>query len=58
MIKISVATGQPVDVATDTTRIDFIEKARLGIEGALSRNDQDSARRLRAALEVMQRQQG
>jgi len=38
-MKISVATGQPVDMATDTTRINFVEKARLGIEGARSNND-------------------
>lgn len=57
-MNISVATGQPVDMATDATRINFIEKARLGIEGALSRNDPDLAKRLQAAIEVMHRQQG
>ncbi|GEM_PF-712479 len=53
-MKISVATGQTVDMATDMTRIDFIEKARLGIEGALSRNDLDSARKLQVAMDMMQ----
>lgn len=57
-MKISVATGQPVDMATDTTRINFVEKARLGIEGALSNNDPDLAKMLQAAIEVMLRQQG
>jgi len=57
-MKISVATGQPVDMATDTTRINFVEKARLGIEGARSNNDPDLAKRLQAAIEVMHRQQG
>ncbi|ODU51310.1 MAG: hypothetical protein ABS92_00105 [Thiobacillus sp. SCN 63-374] len=57
-MKISVATGQPVDMATDTTRINFIEKARLGIEGALSRNDQNLAERLQMAVEIMHRNQG
>lgn len=57
-IKISAATGQPVDMATDTTRIDFIEKTRLGIEGARSNNDPDLVKRLQAAMEVMRRQQG
>ena len=57
-MKISVVTGQPVDMATDTTRINFIEKARLGIDGALSRNDPDLAKRLQSAIEVMYRQQG
>lgn len=52
------ANGQPVDMATDATRIDFFEKARLGIEGALSRNELDSARRLQAAVEIMHRKQG
>jgi hypothetical protein len=54
-MKVSVATGQPVDMATDTTRINFIEKARLGIEGALSRNDPDSAKKLQIAIEAMHR---
>ena len=57
-MKISVATGQPVDMATDTTRINFVEKARLGIEGARSNNDPDLAKRLQAAIEVMRRYQG
>lgn len=57
-MKISVATGQPVDMDTDTTRINFVEKARLGIEGARSNNDPDLAKRLQAAIEVMRRQQG
>jgi len=57
-MKISVATGQPADMATDTTRINFIEKARLGIEGALSRNDPELAKRLQIAMEIMHREQG
>lgn len=57
-MKISVATGQPVDMATDTTRINFMEKARLGIGGALSRNDPDLAKRLQAAIDIMAGQQG
>lgn len=57
-LKISAATGQPVDMATDMTRINFMNKARLGIEGALSRHDSDSAERLQLALEIMQRNQG
>lgn len=56
-VKISVATGQPVDMATDTTRINFVEKARLGIEGALSRNDPEEAKRLQIALAIMQKNQ-
>lgn len=49
-MKISVETGQPVDMATDTTRINFIEKARLGIEGARSLDDQKLAERLQRAI--------
>lgn len=57
-MKISVATGQPVDMATDTTRVNFTEKARLGIAGAVSRNDPDAAKRLQAALDTMLKNQG
>ena len=57
-MKISVATGKPVDMAADATRINFIEKARLGIEDALSRNDPDLAKRLQVAIDVMHRKQG
>ncbi|SJN09907.1 hypothetical protein CZ787_02490 [Halomonas citrativorans] len=57
-MKISLATGQPIDMVTDTTRINFMEKARLGIEGALSSNDSDLAKRLQAAIDIMNRQQG
>lgn len=52
-MKISATTGQPVDMATDTTHVDFIEKARSGIEGALLRNDHALARRLQWAMDVM-----
>lgn len=57
-MKISVATGQPVDMATDATRINFIDKARAGIEGALSRKDQGLAERLQMAIDVMKQHQG
>ena len=57
-MKVSVTTGQPVEMATDKTRINFVEKARSGIEGARANNDPDLAKRLQAAIEVMLRQQG
>lgn len=57
-MKISVATGLPVDIETDMTRVNFVEKARLGIEGALFNNDPDLAKRLAAAIEVMRKYQG
>ena len=57
-MKISVATGHPVDMATDTARISFVEKARLGVEAAQANNDPDLAKRLLAAIETMRRHQG
>jgi len=45
------------DMATDTTRINFFEKARQGIELALSHNYQVMAQRLRMAIETMHRNQ-
>lgn len=57
-MKISVERGQPADMATDTTRINFIEKARLGIEGARSIDDQKLAERLQRAMDTMHRSQG
>lgn len=57
-LKISAATGQPVDMATDSSRVNFVEKARLGLEAALLRKDADSARSLQTALDIMQREQG
>lgn len=56
-MKISVTTGQPADMATDTTRINFVEKARLGLEAARANYDPDLAERLQTALEIMRRQQ-
>jgi hypothetical protein len=56
-MKISAATGEPVDMATDTARIDFTEKARQGLEYHLSRFDDAEAARLQEALDTMQRHQ-
>lgn len=57
-MKISVETGETVDMATDTIRINFIEKAYSGIDGALSLNNQELADRLQTVLEIMQKNQG
>lgn len=57
-IKISAETGKTVDMATDTTQVNFTETARDGIDGALSRNDQELAERLQTVLEIMQKNQG
>ncbi|RKE86381.1 hypothetical protein [Rhizobium sp. AG855] len=52
-LKISAETGEPVDMATDNSRIDFTEKARQGIEFYQLHFDQASADALQAALEKM-----
>jgi hypothetical protein len=57
-VKIDMQTLQPVDMATDTAPVDFMNRARQGIAGAMSRGDQDEAARLRTALDTMQRYQG
>lgn len=58
VLKVDAATGQPVDMATDSTLVNFVDRATQGIAGALSRGDQDGAARLQAALATMQRYQG
>lgn len=45
------------DMATDTTSVNFFEKAGRGIELALSLNDQVMADRLQTAIETMRRYQ-
>lgn len=52
-MKISAATGEPVDMATDTSRIDFTDKARQGIEFYEAHFDYASADALQAALDRM-----
>jgi len=54
-MKMSVGGFAEVDAATDSERIDFIQRARAGIEGARSRNDDVTAKLLDAALQIMQR---
>lgn len=56
--KIDSRTMQPVDMATDTTPVDFMDRAKQGIAGALWRGDQEGAARLQTALDTMQRYQG
>ncbi len=57
-MKISAATGEPVDMASDGERIDFVAKARGGIDGALERRDYALLARLQAAVERMVNTQG
>lgn len=52
-LKVSVATGEPVDMATDTSRIDFTEKARQGIEFYQSHFDYAAADAMQHALDRM-----
>ena len=52
-VKISDETGLPVDIETDKKRYDFIAMAQGGLEGALSRGDEDAAERMRATLKMM-----
>jgi hypothetical protein len=56
-LKYSHATGHHVDMASDHTRVDFMERARAGIDGALSRFDYEGAERWRHALAVMRHHQ-
>lgn len=57
-MKVSAATGEPVDMASDGERIDFVAKARGGIAGALERRDYELLARLQAAVERMLKTQG
>ncbi|MGC4075997.1 MAG: hypothetical protein QM702_02980 [Rubrivivax sp.] len=57
-MKVSAATGEAVDMAGDGERIDFVAKARGGIDGALERRDYDLLARLQAAVERMLKTQG
>lgn len=53
--KFDPVAGRLVDMATDTSRVDFMQRARDGIEGALWRFDEEGAERLRAALATMKK---
>lgn len=57
-MKISVDTFESVDMATDTTPINFFQKARDGIESAKSRHDEAGLKMLESALRIMQQRQG
>lgn len=57
-MKIPVGGGVEIPTAGDNERIDFTERAHLGIEGALSRNDPEAAERLQATVDIMLKNQG
>lgn len=57
-MKIRASDNQIIPAEGDLERINFMEKARLGIEGARSRNDQVTLTMLQSAMHIMQRHQG
>lgn len=59
-MKIPVGGGYGGELAaeSDGTRYDFMQKARDGIQGALSRHDETTLKMLESAVSIMQRQQG
>lgn len=56
-LKVSATTLEPVDMATDKSRVNFMERAREGIAGALWQHDQQGAEQWRDALKLMKRGQ-
>ena len=56
-LKYSHATGSQVDMASDDTRVNFMDRAQAGIDWSLSRFDHDGAERWRATLATMQKHQ-
>lgn len=53
----SPSDNQIIPEEGDHERINFMEKARLGIEGARSRNDQAMLTMLQSAMRIMQSHQ-
>jgi hypothetical protein len=52
-VKLSAATGQSVDMATDTERYNFVDRMQQGIAGAHWRHDSREAQRLEGDLAWM-----
>lgn len=48
-----LSAAGPLDQVDDSQRFDYLQILSSGIEGALSRNAMDEARRLQAALELV-----
>ena len=57
-IPVSGGTGGQLQATNDGERIDFTQKVRAGIEGALSRNDKVTLKMLESAMKTMQQHQG
>jgi hypothetical protein len=51
-------TRGTLQAADDGEPVDFTQKVRAGIEGALSRNDDVARKMLESALKTMQQHQG
>ena len=50
--------GGELAMEGDNMRYDFMQKARDGIQGALSRNDETTLKMLESAISIMQGNQG
>ncbi len=53
-IPVDGGTAGELQASDDGERVDFTEKVRAGIEGAISRNDEDTLTMLEKAMETMQ----
>ncbi|MBP2462362.1 MULTISPECIES: hypothetical protein [unclassified Rhizobium] len=56
-IPVDGGTAGELHASADGERVDFTEKVRVGIEGAISRNDEDALSMLEKAMETMQQYQ-
>jgi len=56
-VQFDLQTLKPVDMATDTTRVDFLEKAQTGIEWARYNYDEADEARWRTTLATMEKLQ-
>ena len=56
-IPVDGGTAGELQASDDGERVDFTEKVRAGIEGAMSRNDEDTRTMLEKAMETMQQYQ-
>ncbi|VVE27489.1 hypothetical protein [Pandoraea anhela] len=57
-MKVPVDGSPEIAAENDPERIDFAERARQGIAGALALHDPENAKRLQHALDIMTRLQG
>lgn len=57
-IPVGAGLGGELPAASDSTRHDFTQKARAGIEGAASRHDAATLKMLQSAMSIMHSQTG